>query len=211
MQIPANSSRTEELPSPTRKPLCEPDLHRRIRSSFPIRSGRQAALGEFRQGIEVKRLGIETGTQLARIIQGHGVLVARCPTPTRSVSEVNDCAVLAYASGWCGNVNNPGWVYGSSRSTGSKLPGGTRADRGGLGPQRTKHGRQAALWHPTCLGYPHHTEKASCQWHPRPQPKRRAWWPDVCTLLAQRGVSENRSPRPLPNNYAQTADWPPRI
>ena len=76
MQIPASSSRTEELPSPTRKPLCEPDLHRRIRSSFPIRSGRQAALGEFRQGIEVKRLGIETGTQLARIIQGHGVLVA---------------------------------------------------------------------------------------------------------------------------------------
>ena len=76
----------------------------------------------------------------------------------------------------------------TSRSTGSKLPSGTRTvqvnttqpgiqarlrhavrgtDCGGLGPQRTKHGRQAAQWHPTCLGYPHHTEISSCQWHPR--------------------------------------------
>jgi hypothetical protein len=39
-------------------------------------------------------------TPLARIIHGLGVLVACCPTPTRSVSEVTDCAVLAYTSGW---------------------------------------------------------------------------------------------------------------
>ena len=34
LQIPASSSRTEELPSPTCKPFCEVDLHRRIRSFF---------------------------------------------------------------------------------------------------------------------------------------------------------------------------------
>ena len=35
LQIPASYSRTEELPSPTRKPFCELDLHRRIHS-FPL-------------------------------------------------------------------------------------------------------------------------------------------------------------------------------
>ena len=54
--MPAHSRTTVEPPSKKRKPLCERYLHRWIRPSFPFRGGRQAGLGECRQGIEVKRL-----------------------------------------------------------------------------------------------------------------------------------------------------------
>ena len=54
-QITASSRTTEELPSPTRKPFCELDLHRRIRFFFLVPRGPQAGLGACRQAIDVKR------------------------------------------------------------------------------------------------------------------------------------------------------------
>jgi hypothetical protein len=54
--MPAHSCATLEPPSQKHKSLCERYLHRWIRPSFPFRGGRQAGLGEYRQGIEVKRL-----------------------------------------------------------------------------------------------------------------------------------------------------------
>src|SRR5208337_2080787 len=56
LQIPARSSTTDELPSALRKPFCELDLHRRIRSFFLVPRGPQPGLDEYRQGIEIKRL-----------------------------------------------------------------------------------------------------------------------------------------------------------
>ena len=55
MQIPASSSKTEELPSPMRNPFCELDLHRRICSFFVVPHEPQAGLGGCRQGIDAKR------------------------------------------------------------------------------------------------------------------------------------------------------------
>jgi hypothetical protein len=53
MQLPASYCKIEELPSPTRKPFCELDLHRRIRSFFLVPRGPQAGLGGRRQAIGV--------------------------------------------------------------------------------------------------------------------------------------------------------------
>ncbi len=54
--MPAHSCATLEPPSQKHKSLCKRYLHRWIRASFPFRAGRDAGLGECRQGIEVKRL-----------------------------------------------------------------------------------------------------------------------------------------------------------
>ncbi len=54
--LPAHFCATLESPSQKRKPLCEGYLHRWIRCCFTFRGGRQAGLGQCRQGIEVKRL-----------------------------------------------------------------------------------------------------------------------------------------------------------
>ena len=56
-----------------------------------------------------------------------------------------------------------------------------------LGPIRTRHGQQAAPWHPTSLGYPHHRENASRQWHPCAQ----VLLLDGCPAVKQ------RHPRPI--------------
>jgi hypothetical protein len=46
VKIPADYSRTEELPSPTRKPFCGLDLHRRIRCSFRFRDAETRRCGD---------------------------------------------------------------------------------------------------------------------------------------------------------------------
>jgi len=45
-----------ELPSALRKPFCELDLHRRIRSFVLVPREPQPGLDECRQGIDIKRL-----------------------------------------------------------------------------------------------------------------------------------------------------------
>jgi hypothetical protein len=56
MRINAHLCATEELPSALRKPFCELDLHRRIRSFFPVPRGLQPGWDGYRQGIDIKRL-----------------------------------------------------------------------------------------------------------------------------------------------------------
>ncbi len=70
MQIPASYCKIEELPSPTRKPLCEHDLHRRIRSFFLGPRGPQSGLDEYRQGINIKRLANRWEASLALPVLG---------------------------------------------------------------------------------------------------------------------------------------------
>jgi len=55
-----------ELPPALRKPFCERDLHRRIRSCFLVPRGPQAGLDDYRQGIEIKTTCAQVRSLLRR-------------------------------------------------------------------------------------------------------------------------------------------------
>ncbi len=66
MQIPASYSKTEELPFPKRKPLCEMDLHRWIRPSFRFQDGGTRRRGDAGTGDRGTRRQGDAGTSRKR-------------------------------------------------------------------------------------------------------------------------------------------------